>query len=87
MFRLAGKLFSNIMPAVIRPLRILWNEVIGFFFLVFAVWAAPSAWRSYRNFSGDFEGLMRIALTGIFIVMMLGFGIYSFFRARKISRS
>ena len=87
MFRLAGKLFSNVMPAVIRPLRILWNEIIGFFFLVFAVWAIPSAWRSYRTFDGDLEDFMRIFLTGIFVVMMLGFGIYSFFRARKISRS
>jgi len=87
MFRLARKLFSNVLPAVVRPLRILWNEIIGFFFLVFAAWAIPSAWRSYRTFDGDLESLMRLSLTGIFIAMMLGFGIYSFVRARKISRS
>ncbi len=76
-----------VIPGVIRPLRVLWNEVIGFVFLVLAVWAIPSATRNFRNFTGDAESFFRILLTCLFIVIMLYFGVTSFLRARRIGRS
>ena len=33
MFKLAGKFLHHILPGVVRPLHVLWNQVIGFFFL------------------------------------------------------
>ena len=77
---------EHVVPAVLRPLRVLWNQVIGFVFLVLALWAVPSAIRSVREFDGDPESLFRVGLTGLFIVMMGGFAIYSFRRAHRVSR-
>lgn len=78
---------SYVLPAVIRPLRVLWNEVIGFVFLALAVWAIPSTLRAVREFDGDAESFFRILLAGLFFVLMVGFGVASFRRARRISRS
>ena len=36
MFTLAGKFLHHILPAVARPVRVLWNQFIGFMFLVIA---------------------------------------------------
>ena len=87
MFALARKFFDHVIPGIIRPLRVLWNEVIGFFFLVLAIWSLPTAYRSFNNFNGELDGLARIFLTAIFGLVMLFFGIYSFRRARKIGKS
>lgn len=75
-----------ILPAVIRPLRILWNQIVGFVFIVLAVWAAPRAVKSVQEFKGDPESLFRIVLTGLFLFLMTGFGIYSFWRAHKVPK-
>jgi hypothetical protein len=39
-----------------------------------------------REFSGDLESFFRLLLTGLFIAVMGGYGIYSFWRARKAAR-
>jgi hypothetical protein len=80
------QLLAHVLPAVIRPLRVLWNQVIGFVFLVLALWAIPSAVRSVREFDGDAESFFRVLLTALFMVMMAGFAISSFLHARKASR-
>jgi type VI protein secretion system component VasK len=77
---------EHVLPAVVRPLRVLWNQMIGFLFLVLAVWAIPRGVRSVREFSGDLESFFRLLLTGLFIAVMGGYGIYSFWRARKAAR-
>lgn len=87
---MAGKVKSllvHVLPGVLKPIRVLWNEVIGFVFLALAVWACFSMYRNLRDFTGDGDGLVKILLSGLFVVMMAGFGISSFLRARKISRS
>jgi hypothetical protein len=78
---------ASVLPAVLKPLRVLWNEIIAFFFFVMAVAAIPSAYRAVRDFNGELDMLGRIFLTGIFVVVMAGYGFYSFFRARKIGKS
>jgi hypothetical protein len=75
-----------VVPGVIRPLRVLWNEIIGFVFLALAVWAVPSTLRAIREFQGDAESFFRILLAGLFAVLMIWFGVGSFLRARRISR-
>jgi len=78
---------STFLPAVIKPLRVLWNEIIAFFFFVMAVLAVPSIYRAVRDFNGELDMLGRILLTATFAVVMAGYGLYSILRARKIDRS
>jgi hypothetical protein len=79
----AKRFIGYVLPGVIRPIHILWNQVIGFFFLVLAVLPVPSAIRSF----GKDGSPARLALTVPFVVLMAWFGISSFWRARKISKS
>ncbi len=84
------KLFlSHVLPRIIRPLRVLWNQIIGFVFLALAVWAMPSSIRAYRDFTqrGDSDSLFRVILAALFAFLMVWFGVTSFLRARKVGRS
>jgi hypothetical protein len=87
MGRLVQRFLEHVVPGVARPLRVLWNEMIGFFFLVLAAWAVPSAIRYVREYHGDAESLFRLVLSIAFSGVMIYFGITSFLRARRISRS
>ena len=87
MGRLISKFVQHVWPNVVRPLHALWNEVVGFLFLVFAVVAVFYVVRAVRDFEGDIEGLFRIVMPGLFGLVMGYFGVSSFWRARKISRS
>jgi hypothetical protein len=82
----SGRFAREVLPAVIKPIRTLWNEVIGFLFLALAALAIPSAFRLATNFSGDADSFFKLILIVLFIVIMAGYGISSFRRARKISR-
>ena len=83
---------KHVVPAILKPARTLWNEVIGFLFICFAVVFGFKAVRLYLDFSkttGE-EGsanLVRLGMAGFCTLLMLWFGISSFLRARKISRS
>ena len=75
-------LIKHIVPAVVKPLHTLWNEVIGFLFLTFAVIFGGYSVRYYLH--GDSA---RLFFAGFCTAVMAWFGISSFRRARKISRS
>lgn len=82
-----GKQFvTHVVPAVVKPVRVLWNELIGFIFLAFGVMVS---FATYRNFStGQAAGNPLVVLAGgSFALMLFYFGISSFRRAKKISRS
>jgi hypothetical protein len=90
--RHGGKFLKHMVPAVVKPMHSLWNEVIGFFFLCFAAvfgFRMLSYYRSYVQAppAAAFSELMRVVVTAFFVVVMAVFGISSFLRARKISRS
>jgi hypothetical protein len=78
-------------PAVIRPARVLWNEIIGFFFICLAVLFGSGTVRAYLAMNAgakeDFGDLLRFVGTAFLTLLMLYFGVGSFLRARKISRS
>ena len=78
---------QHVLPGIIKPLRVLWNQVIGLLFVSFAVITIPSATRALREFDGDAESVFRVILTTLFGLLMVFFGIGSFLRARKISRT
>lgn len=73
---------EHVAPAIVKPARTLWNEVIGFIFFSFAV---PFGFKTvHYAMAGDH---VRLAIAGFCTLMMAWFGLHSFLRARKISRS
>ncbi len=76
------KFLGYVLPGIIRPLHTLWNEVIGFVFVCLALLGVPSVIRFWRA-----EDFPRMGLTLVFVMIMGAYGISSFLRARKISRS
>jgi hypothetical protein len=83
---------KHVVPAVLKPARTLWNEVIGFVFICFAVMFGFRAGRLYLDFSrgsgqAASDDLLRFLLATFCTLLMLYFGVTSFLRARKISRS
>jgi len=80
--RHAGMFLKHVVPAIAKPARTLWNEVIGFLFLCIATVFGFQAVRS-----GLHHDLFR-TLVAAFCTLLLGwYGVSSFWRARKISRS
>jgi len=86
MFAKVKQFFGFVLPGIIKPLRVLWNQIIGFVFICLAIWAIPSTIKAIREFEGDADSLFRIILAGLFSVFMIWFGATSFLRARKIDR-
>jgi hypothetical protein len=84
---MVNKFLGHVIPGIIRPMHALWNEVIGFFFIVLAIWFAPSAYRSARAIDGGSESLLKAVVSVGFTLLMVYFGISSFLKARKITRS
>jgi hypothetical protein len=90
--RHGGKFLKHMVPAVIKPMHSLWNEVIGFFFLVFGTVFGFRTFSYYKiylhdtpaNVAGD---MVRVIVTAFFAVVMACFGVSAFLKARKISRS
>ena len=87
MGRLIQRFLAHVLPGVIRPLHALWNQMIGFVFLVLGVSPIPSIVRNVRDLSHDPDAMLRIVFLAFFAAVMLYFAITSLWRARKISRS
>jgi hypothetical protein len=88
-----GREFAkHVIPAILKPAKILWNEVIGFLFLSFAVVFGFKTVRYSMDYmkagpQGGSGELVRLAMAGFCTFLMAWYGISSFLRARKISRS
>ena len=78
---------QTVVPAVVKPLHSLWNEVIGFLFIAFAAVLLRPIWRGYHEMQIDPAHLIKFLLTVFFFLVMLCFGLHAFWKARKISRS
>ena len=87
MAKLGKKFIQHVVPGVIKPVRILWNEFISFLFFALAILAVPSAYRHIKNFEGDPKSFFRAVLSCGFSLIMLIFAVFSYLHARKISRS
>ena len=80
--RQAGKFVKHVVPAAVKPIHTLWHEVLGFLFLVVA---ASGTWSVVRH--ADTLGPGKLALIIPLIAISAGYGISSFLKARRISRS
>ena len=87
MWKLVKQFAATVIPGVLKPLRILWNEMIGFVFIVFAVMIVGSTMRKWSDFDGSPASIGLLAASIFFFLVMAGYGVYSFFRARKINRT
>jgi hypothetical protein len=83
----ARQFLSHVVPGVVKPLRILWNEMIGFVFLCLGIIPLFQAFRAYREFDAGREGPGRLLTILAFSILMISFGLHSFFRARRISKN
>ena len=78
----AGKFVKHVLPAAVKPVHSLWHEVLGFIFLVVA---AVASWKVFRHLGA--MGPVQLLLIVPLIVVTAGYGISSFLKARRISRS
>ena len=86
--RLAKAFVASFMPGVIKPLHTLWNEVLAFVFFLLALFVSLGpVRRGYRELDGDPANVLKFVLAVVLAVLMVVFCLYSFLRARKISRS
>lgn len=79
--------FNTAVPGIIKPLRVLWNEMIAFVFLVFAVVLGFQVAKDVAQFDGTPGKLGKLAFLGIFALVMAAYALQSFLRSKKISRS
>jgi hypothetical protein len=82
----------HVVPAVAKPARTLWNDFIAFLFCCLAITFGVETWRLARAYAkaapADAGGdLFRLCISGVCTLVMLWYGLSSYLRARKISRS
>jgi hypothetical protein len=85
--RLAAQFVKHVVPGVIKPIRVLWNEIIGFLFLVLATFVSLASYRRAQSFTGDTGEFMLLVGYFGFAALLAFYGVSSFWKARKISRS
>ena len=75
----ARKFAQHVVPEVVRPARIIWNQAIGGVFLLLALYFLAYAGTHSHNVAG--------MIGGIFLgLLMMFFCVGSFLKARRISR-
>ncbi len=80
---MAGK-FKMVFGGLIRSLHQLWLEVTGTFLIGFAIAFGYNAFKEYKRYSvSGANGWSFAAMCGL-ALLMLGFGVHSFWKARKL---
>jgi hypothetical protein len=78
-----GRMFlKHVVPAVVKPMHCLWHQVIGFLFFCLGIICAFRSVTFYRH--GQWVQLIFVASGTL---LLLFYGLSSFLKARKISRS
>jgi len=80
--RQAGKFVKHVVPAAVKPMHSLWHEILSFIFLAFALILIGNLIHSRATL-----GPLQLVLILPLIVLSAGYGISSFLKARRISRS
>lgn len=87
MLKVGKQFLTHAVPAILKPIRVLWNEVIGFTFLAFAVLVGFASWRNWNKPNADAHLLFWSVVGFGFALLLVWYGVSSFRRAKKISRS
>jgi len=69
---------------VIKSLHQLWLQITGTFLIAFAAAFGYHAIKEYRTYLETSEGKWGVITAASFALMTLGFGIHSFWKARKL---
>lgn len=80
--RSSGKFVKHVVPAAVKPLHSLWHEIIAFVFLCCSVLVGFRMWEDRADMP-----VMKFVVMAVFVVVTLGYGLSSFLKARRISRS
>ena len=72
--------------ALLRTLHLLWLEITGLFFVVFALVGAAATWREYQAYAAGKAGPGRAIAAALFCLAFAYFGVTSFWKARRGSR-
>jgi hypothetical protein len=80
--RQSGAFVKHVLPAAVKPLHSLWHDMLGFLFLVLAGLAVWKVWRTPGTLPPA-----QLALVIVFIVVLIGYGVSSIRKSRRISRS
>jgi hypothetical protein len=75
----ARKFAQHVVPEVVRPARVIWNQAIGAVFLLFAISFAWYSVAQHNNIAAVIGG-------GFLTAVMTFFGVSSFLKARRIAR-
>jgi hypothetical protein len=86
-YKESRRFLGIVVPAVMKPARTLWHQVLGFVFISMAIAFVLSGFRVIRQFDGSAAAILRLAMLAIGVCLLGGYGISSFLRARRISRS
>ena len=82
----ARKFAQHVVPEVIRPARVIWNQAIGAIFLLFALLFFGNATRYFRGLAIDPRNSVALGFSIFLGAVMAFFGVSSFRQARRISR-
>lgn len=88
--RLLSAAWSGIRATAVSVGRVvhrIWLEVTGVFFLVFALVGGMAAWREYPLYRAGRADLWHLLAPAFFTVLFTWFGLTSFWRAHRKSRS
>lgn len=73
---------KHVLPATVKPFHALWHEILAFCFLALAAVVGWQAWRKAATLP-----TVEIIFGVAFAVVSAGYGISSYLKARRISRS
>lgn len=76
---------SAFLGSVFKAAHILWLQVTGLFFVVFALVGSIAFWKEYRAWAAGKIGPGRAVLAICFAAMFAWFGVSSFWRASRKS--
>ena len=82
----AQKFAQHVVPEVVRPARIIWNQAIGGVFLLFALLFFGNAFRYFDYKTSVIHNAVGLGFSLFLGVVMAFFGVTSFLKARRIAR-
>jgi hypothetical protein len=82
----AQRFAQHVVPEVVRPARVIWNQAIGGLFALFAVFFFGYSYNYYRDLQTDSRRGVALAFSLFLGTVMAFFAISSFLKARKIAR-
>lgn len=82
----AQKFAQHVVPEVVRPARIIWNQAIGGVFLLFALLFFGNAFRYFDTKTAVVHNAVGLGFSLFLGIVMTFFGVTSFLKARRIAR-